>query len=197
MTESTENPFRHISLTSPGPQIVLAGNQPKEIEEVVFNASLLVDSAQLFFQGIFPRQFPYCCDSGDYLPWYDEYEGRPDAVRCAIYSATTRLLWGRTPTERGPQIAESYHLHVVGDENAVQLLAIEALLAIDGLIDSIESGALTAALAWQHAALANICEATVRATEVLDTSNHAQPLALGNEAPGRAATPDLRGPCEL
>lgn len=73
--------------------------------------------------------------------------------------------------ERGPQIAECYESEFDTNVNVIQLLAVETLLAIEGLVASIATRSLTSALSWQFAAFANISEASLKSVTILYESS--------------------------
>jgi hypothetical protein len=177
MNKSTENPFRHLSLTRLQPRLDVKQIANMGVAEALSNAKDLAKSAMSIFIGVFPRVSPYFFwDSGDYLPWYGQFEGKPNAQTHAICEISSRLLGGKTISERGPILFEAFPFEMQPNEHIIQYLAVEMLLAIEGLLDSISSGDLVTALAWQHAAFAHLSEATVTAIELLERSPHSYTL---------------------
>jgi hypothetical protein len=106
--------------------------------------------------------------TGDRLPWFGRYERDANDWTQGIIHVSKEILQTRTVAERGPLIGESHQFELDEDENIVQFLTAESLLAIEGLLDSLFSGSPFRALAWQHAAFANLTEAGTSAQALLE-----------------------------
>jgi len=175
-TRSSEMPFSYVRFT--GSRMKIVCDESKILNDVLSNVEGLADSAISFFSGLFPYEAPHSVwGEALELPWFGKYHAASYYDGCFTYNwvalepdltaAARKILAGRPLLERGPDIAENYWRNADDEFHTVQLLAVEALLMIEGMISSVASGCFASALAWQFAAFANVSEATVRSMDML------------------------------
>jgi hypothetical protein len=177
MSNWPEKPFAFLSQHSVDLQLVTTDPCKQEVAtEIVQNVSCLADSGRDLIRGIFPRKSPYFSwGAAEYLRWYGALESSDEALNNEIVSISVQILNGRSVQGRGPKIAESYELQIPPNCHLVQFLAAEVLLTLEGMLEAISTASFASALIWQHAAFANLIEASLRA---IDVSDETPPLRL-------------------
>lgn len=175
-----------------------------ELEDTVFSAVNLAQSADAFFSGIYPVQSPqFWWGDGVELPWYKDYwipagadNGlSPRPIRKEVEEIASLLRASVDHSSSGDPWSQASFLteaFMNSDKLMMQGLAVEAMLAVDRFLSCISKKEFIDAMRWLTVAHVSIIECVVQAQKILGSiSQNARVAANARHVEHRAMKADV------